>query len=316
MIDMPRIRILARRRATVVTKSLTTTTPHVTTERDIYDLFRECRKEGVVIRGGRGQMEAVLSRKRRTTRYKHPPVDLVGRCYIAYFLWKLGNGPQVQRCYNSHDFYSSAPVSRIPRIFIYCTMGYAFDIRSLLAYGDSKDQGSRINLELWNPYTGQTLADSQFGRKVRWLHRLGYDLRLNITSQTGDIAQYITNVFSLISRHQYVDYQWYADLTLVQLQKLYRELHKIWNGRLPMNSAYRSDIISGNRTSLFDHKNMQRYNCELLRMELLKDIHRLVTEGLTEDHRKSGCYIFMLGLVLVSDPASRCHPTIFEVSRY
>jgi hypothetical protein len=53
-----------------------------------------------------------------------------------------------------------------------------------------------------------------------------------------------------------------------------------------------------------------------LRVELLKNIEKLITEGETEDHRKNGCYIFVLGLVLVSEEASTSHPGMYHAAYY
>jgi hypothetical protein len=49
-------------------------------------------------------------------------------------------------------------------------------------------------------------------------------------------------------------------------------------------------------------------------LELLQDIERLITEGVNEDYRKNGCYIFVLGLVLISEDAATSHPAMFQAA--
>lgn len=100
------------------------------------------------------------------------------------------------------------------------------------------------------------------------------------------------------------------------LQRLYYELFEIWNYRLPMIEKYKSEMVKG-LGILNNNEIIKRYEpsmCDKLRLELLKNIERLVTEGLTEDHIKTGCYIVMLGLVLVSEDAATSHPHLYQAA--
>ena len=157
-------------------------------------------------------------------------------------------------------------------------------------------------------------------RKTRWLKKFGF-ITVHIRkerklSPDEKVRQYTVNVFSQLTEHQYVDHHWFIDLKFESLKKLYYELFEIWSYRLPMQKSYKEEMVKNGQ--LFNNwKNVDRYESSMnrkLRLEILKNIERLVTEGKTEDHRKSGCHIFMLGFVLVSEDAATSCPHLFQAA--
>jgi len=177
-------------------------------------------------------------------------------------------------------------------------------------------------------------------RKLVWLKRLGYPIahtdsksksksksetesKSNSKSEADShwsdrsIKQYTVNIFSSINDYQYVDHEWFDELTFDGLKTLYHELYEIWYYRLPMQNDHKESITSA--TIFSNWESVRHYQMSMankLRIELLKNIERLVTDGATEDHRKSGCYIFILGLVLVSEPAATSHPCMYHAAYY
>ena len=94
-------------------------------------------------------------------------------------------------------------------------------------------------------------------------------------------------------------------------------MYEIWDYRIPMDSLYKSELVNGEIFSNWD--SVKRYRTTMinkLRIELLKNIEKLVTDGKTEDHRKAGCYIFMLGLVLVSEDAATSNPILYQAAHH
>lgn len=293
----------------------------------ITDLVKLCRKYNIIIRGGKKNICDTLKKKLYQTQYRETnPVQIVGRTFIRYLFWKLGRCDLESKCNNEHDFYTSAPVSTIPICYRFYTQNQAqvhgYDIRSLVYY---RNNGTHFR----NPYTDQLFTESEIGRldrKLVWLERLGYPVTHFSHSEQSQgqarwtdcsIKQYTVNIFSSINDHQYVDHEWFDELTFDGLKTLYHELYEIWHYRLPMQNDHKesitSSIIFGNWESV---RQYQTSMANKLRIELLKNIERLVTDGATEDHRKSGCYIFMLGLVLVSEPAATSHPCMYHAAYY
>lgn len=291
---------------------------------DIFSLMTVCRYHNVVVRGDKKRMCNALGKKLFKWKYHRTPEEYLWQGMSKYFLWKIGNGPHAQERIpvNTHDFYTSIPVTDIPASYQYHVMEdeklYTFDIRSLILCREVNTESFR------NPYTDQPFSQdvlNSIDRKCSWLARLGYPIAFSDPIQREltieeQVEQQIVDVFSRISEHQYADNQWFRDLDFAQLKQLYYELHEIWHYRLPMQATYKADMVVGG--SVFSNwASVERYRPSMhikLKLELLRDINRLVTEGKTDDHRKSGCYMFMLGLVLVSEGAQTSHPYLFQAA--
>jgi hypothetical protein len=80
-----------------------------------------------------------------------------------------------------------------------------------------------------------------------------------------------------------------------------------------MQDAHKANMV---RSPIFSKwEAVRNYkNEDKIRLELLQDIERLITEGVNEDYRKNGCYIFVLGLVLISEDAATSHPAMFQAA--
>jgi hypothetical protein len=304
---------------------------------DARDLVKECLKNQVIVRGEPENIRKVLRfKKSKIASAPAVPVPVPGpvpsssssltviaRIFIKYFLWRCGGCELRDRCINDSDFYTSMDIGKIPHVFLFCTGSqfqvYGFDIRSLVYY---RTQG----LNFRNPYTDQPFAEAdikRLDRKLKWLTRFGFptEHRQPSVKETRwtpeNIRQYTINIFSLISEHQYVDPDWFIGLSFYGLQRLYGELFDIWSFRLGMDEAHKQRITKGQLFS--NNEQIQQYQYSMsdkLRVELLKNMERLVGDGVDEDHRKTGCYIFMLGLVLVSEDAATSHPTMYQAAYY
>jgi len=246
---------------------------------------------------------------------------------MKYIFWKLGACDLETSCVNAFDFYTSSVISNIPTCYQFFTQvpgncaanatAHGYDIRSLNLYRDSSLDNFR------NPYTDQPFTEDDIRRlntKLKWLKRFDYQTNHPAPVSRLSVHQHTVNVFSAINEHQYADHKWFLDLSFYSLKSLYQELHEIWNYRLPMQSEYKSKITStSTSTSTVFHEwdNIRDYQRSMenkLRTELLTDIDKLVNSGETIDHCKSGCYIFMLGLVLVSEDAATSHPDMYQAA--
>lgn len=302
----------------------------------IRGLMSLCRYHKVIVRGDEQSMCNILKKKLYRIRYKETnSIQIVGRFFIKYLFWKLGACHLINSVNNTEDFYTSTSISVIPVCYQFFTDSdqvHGYDIRSLVFYRNNSPSDFR------NPYTNQPFTNDEIRRletKIKWLDRFGYNTchimdqapclgRGQSQSQShgnkwtvNDIQQYTVNVFSYINEHQYIDYRWFVDLSFSSLKSLYHELFEIWNYRLPMQTEHKEKMVHGTIFSNYDNvKQYQPSMANKLRVELLKNIEKLVTEGETEDHRKNGCYIFMLGLVLVSEDAATSYPNMFHAAYY
>lgn len=281
------------------------------------ELLKICRHHKICVRGNKSHLCSLLLKKIHNISPKNNPEQIIGKVFITYFLFKIGNCNLVDQCKNSDDFYTTTDLNDIPKIFLYCTKSnptYGFDIRSL----DALMSSSTL---FRNPYTDKTFDNEDLEymkKKIRWITRLGfYQKPTRSRKLTADIHQYTINIFSHINHHQYVDYNCFLNLSFDGLQSLYRELYEIWNFRLPMQNDYKLEMVQGQVFANWDSVKLYKSSMESkLRFELLRNIEKLVTDGQTEDHCKAGCYIFMLGLVLVSESAATSNPSLYQAAYY
>jgi hypothetical protein len=297
----------------------------------IHGLLRLCHQHKVITRGGPKNICNTLKKKLYKTTFKETdPSHIVARAFVQYLFWKLGRC-ELKRCVNNDiDFYTSASISTIPVCYKFFTgddtgalrQAHGYDIRSLLYFRDHGSSNFR------NPYTDQPFSEDELKRlcsKTHWLKRLGYQISYPAKLESRRpgqynaemVNQYTVNVFSALNEHQYVDHEWFISLRFDALKSLYHELFEIWNYRLPMQSGHKARMVSGqilgNWVNVSNYQPSMEYK---LRSELLKNIEKLVTEGETVDHRKNGCYIFMLGLVLVCEEAATSHPHMYHAAYY
>ena len=282
-------------------------------------LLKECSDNQVIVRGSPDNIRNTINRKLNPYHKRPTPYQIVGRVCLNYLFWKFGNCHLSAYCSNTYDFYSSVDINKIPICFQFFTgntnQAYGYDIRSLIYFRES---GSNFR----NPYTDEPFTSQELDylqRKTKWLKRFGYPTQQHQQHQQHrqqqQLLQYTINVFSILNEHQYVDYEWFTSLRFNDLRSLYRELHEIWYYRLPMQETHKANMVNSVIFSKWEAVRNYKSNMEdKLRLELLQDIEKLITEGINEDYRKNGCYIFLLGLVLVSEDAATSHPSMFQAA--
>jgi hypothetical protein len=142
------------------------------------------------------------------------------------------------------------------------------------------------------------------------LKRFGFPVTIQTFAST--IQQYITDVFGLLNRYQYCDIDWFTTLSFNGLKTLYHKIYDIWIYRAGLSDTEKKNIV---KDGVVFVNNIDEYTIDMeekLKKQLLRNIERLVTEGLTEDHRKTGALYVMLGIVQVSAQARDFHPNLFQ----
>lgn len=289
--------------------------------KDIYQLMMECRSYKLPIHGNKDRLERMLVYKQ--TGIYHGETECNKELHVAHkfldqYLYCIGKktlDSDTLNILNEYDFYSSISVGCIPKVYYFELSGtsdavYACDVRSL-------NENNTVTGSLTHPYNLDKLSEcdeQRYNRKMKWLDRFGYVLIYPKQNKPNTIDQLTTNVFSNIIQYSYVDAQWYIDLGFDELKQLYHELKDIWSYRLNISDYEKRRIIPDCQ---FCTKDIRGYTDDMedkLRRELLIEINKLVTQGTDEFSRKNGAMYFMLGLVLVSQPAADCNPSLFQAS--
>lgn len=290
-----------------------------------YQLLLDCMEHKIAIRGSPDNIERILNYRKYPGSVYKPTDSYYARKYLNKFLLSIGKLKQQSDIVNTTDFSTCGDISSILPEFYFemgsSTVGlaYACDIRSLCDYYTHAD-----DITPQNPYNGLPLSALDYERlqrKIRWLKKYRYSITYeNPSQQVAELStkQLTTNVFVNISKYQYVCPSWFDELQFEELRQLYLELADIWDYRLNLDDEQRRQIIPDS-ICCPNSNNIRRYTYDMidkLRRELLHNINKLVSSGVSEDDRFRGSTYFMLAFVLVSEPAADCNPTLFQSAFY
>ena len=260
---------------------------------DDFDIMKLAMRHRIPIQGCKADLYHALRR-----------IGKIYKIFVKYFLWKLG-GPYIEPV-NSEDYFTGSDISSVSPYYLFSIVEhgkqYHFDIRSI----------TDTNVYTTCPFDEHTRA--RYLRKVRWLERFGFPTIYSSRAKTVD--QYAVDVFQLVNRYQYCDIEWFTSLSFDQLVNLYDKIADIWIYRAELDATEKRNIVKGGIVFTNTVNSYESNMIEKLRHQLLRNIERLVTEGITEDHRRTGALYVMLGLVQVSEDASAFHPNLFQAAYY
>lgn len=272
-----------------------------------YEIFRQCRKKGIVIRGNTRNLEKILE-YRRTGVYKYDDSHYARR-YLDHFLCKIGcsNGQCRSKPVNDSDCVTSCHYTAIPQshYFEVTEAGriYAYDIRTLNSEESLFNQFTHTPLDQTN--------QERFRRKVKWMEKYGYPTKFTETEDRElSVEQLTTNVINHINRHHYINRLWFDQLDMRGLKELYANLHDIWTYRLDLTDEVKVDLMPPDGIFCPNADLVQSYTEQMedkLRREIL-----IFVDKLTQN--RVGAIYFMLGLVLVSEDAATSYPELYHTA--
>lgn len=228
---------------------------------------------------------------------------------------------KISDCINQEDFLSFEDLSEIPEKYIFIYKDnvdnhiYGFDIRSIITlFNDSTKH--------YNPYNNR-----QFNKKVvKSMIEFYYYLKTKKTNIMieneiiKDPYQYIREkaikVFQImnVELNNYADVNWFLNLNIHQLRKLYRNAEDIWNYRaqhltedirkkhIPKNDAFQMPVYTF--TKLININHMRRI--------ILQEFFKFITEGESIDECKTGAMWMLTALVEVSPEACNAMPWLLQ----
>ena len=287
---------------------------------DMRELVNQCIKHKVVIRGNRAALQRAL-RCKVDGRSGRTLQETRRKVLYQMLLWRMGGGHRMKgaHIYNDTDFFTGTSIAQIPLAYIFCipdsTGGLmVFDIRSLNGFLQERPWDQ----EPVHPYTMKPLSTEDRRRlkvKNTYLEKLSYHTTHCRSVVPVPLRTKAVSVFQLLSRYLYVDYEWFWSLSFRALLTLYEEMWELWVHRLMLTQEARRRVVRGG--TIFDKwkETVCKYTPamkDVLREEILHNLERLLTEGVSDEDRKSGAIYFMLGLVTVSPQAAACNPALYE----
>jgi hypothetical protein len=253
----------------------------------VSDLKHTCKTNGIDIKGCK----------------KKQLIELLDHCY-GYEVLDL-RGPNINsldELTNNEDFFSFDKLESIDKELLFIIeetkFTYGFDIRSFKKLIETTNK---------NPYTMTDFTGEikdRYKKRVEQLKNkkisLDYEPETQMTPEQ-EFYQRVLKVFIKMDELNVVasgtNPNWFLELSLNQLKKMYRVLEDIWNFRSNMTNEQRNKIVPGNnifRYPLFWFLNIDEK--EKIQLLLLNEMDKLVSSASNINDKITGCYYILIAL--------------------
>ena len=222
------------------------------------------------------------------------------------------------KCNNTMDFYTYDTIDEIDKKYFFSYR----DNNSLIWFFDIRSFNKLIELKQGNPFTRDKfpLSVIESARKLTKHLDLENDDSESIDNETVRLTreqalkQKTIDIFSQMDQFGYgCNIEWFLNLNIRKLKKLYRNLEDIWNYRLNLTHNIKSRISPPNGlvfnipihqvNVLTDRISVQ----DIILTEVMK-----FNNAITNEDKKLGYMYFLLGLGLVSRECYECHQWIIH----
>ncbi len=253
----------------------------------VSDLKHTCKTNGIDIKGCK----------------KKQLIELLDHCY-GYEVLDL-RGPNINsldELTNNEDFFSFDKLESIDKELLFIIeetkFTYGFDIRSFKKLIETTNK---------NPYTMTDFTGEikdRYKKRVEQLKNkkisLDYEPEKQMTPEQ-EFYQRVLKVFIKMDELNVVasgtNPNWFLELSLNQLKKMYRVLEDIWNFRSNMTNEQRNNIVPGN--NIFRYPLLWFLNIdekEKIQLLLLNEMDKLVSSASNINDKITGCYYILIAL--------------------
>ena len=253
----------------------------------VSDLKHTCKTNGIDIKGCK----------------KKQLIELLDHCY-GYEVLDL-RGPNINsldELTNNEDFFSFDKLESIDKELLFTIeetkFTYGFDIRSFKKLIETTNK---------NPYTMTDFTGEikdRYKKRVEQLKNkkisLDYEPETQMTPEQ-EFYQRVLKVFIKMDELNVVasgtNPNWFLELSLNQLKKMYRVLEDIWNFRSNMTNEQRNNIVPGN--NIFRYPLLWFLNIdekEKIQLLLLNEMDKLVSSASNINDKITGCYYILIAL--------------------
>jgi len=207
-------------------------------------------------------------------------------------------------CNNEEDFFTYESKEDIDDIYFISytdekNLTWGFDVRSF---------NKLLQFDCKNPYTRENFPDN-FILKAKTVTKIlkNKNLKLNHNSEIAkerknNIKQLTVDLFSEIEISGYdCNIQWFLDLDIRHLKKLYKILEDIWNYRAQLSQEVKNNIVPPNgiifNTPIYD---INRITIRRELQELIINDASKFKTAVTQSDKNLGFMYFLIGLGHVS----------------
>ena len=221
-------------------------------------------------------------------------------------------------CNNDTDFYSYDSIDDINDKYFYSYKDsndfiWFFDIRSL---------NKLIELKQPNPYTMKEIPKSIIEEVNKLTEKLNMQEKDELINKKEIkrnkrqiIKQKTIDLFSDIDTlGNYCQPEWFLNLNVSLLKRLYRNLEDIWNYRLQITNEVKSRICPPNGLAFTTRvSDVMRYTSKETLQELILNEIMKFSNAVTLEDKKLGYMYFIIGLGFVSKECLESHPWLMHI---
>ena len=229
---------------------------------------------------------------------------------------------------NTTDFYTLDSIESIPEEYLYdyeeAGLYYAFDIRTLYDYLQSCNPLEGYK----NPYTQLDISEEKF-EQIKRAHKKLQKRGLSVDNYKEDVKLEpekelewrCLGIFQKINElGHYSEYNWFWELKLQGLKRMYIELEDLWNYRIYLTPEQKQKILPKYRP--FRTVTVPQFtlisNIAAARKVLLDEIEHFITMGRPEgkngnDNKYTGSIFVLTALVEVSPIAAKIMPHLVPI---
>lgn len=244
------------------------------------------------------------------------------RGHIIRFFNKL-RGPALFKrhlCNNDCDIYLMDSINTIHLLDFYSVKEddnfiYGFHIETIYKYINlNKDK-----IEINNPYTNKPFhSDSIKNINIiyNFYKKIGFrEPIVNIIPQNIDfiIKNKVLTIFQKMDQlNNYTDIEWFLCLDFNQLIKLMYLIKDLFEYRMDLSQQKKNDILSIGYVFPKENKYYKNLMINQLKMEILDEFDKLVSQGKTRDDKYIGSLVILSGIVELVPNCASSYPWLVQ----
>lgn len=222
-------------------------------------------------------------------------------------------------CQNSEDFYTFENYNDISDDFFFSYKDshdkiYYFDIRSFNKL-IKKSKNKPVN-----PYNREEIPQNIIDiAHNRIKHMIRNKIQTEFIDDSAPMTEeqlYFSQVLDIFQKIDELNVtaagtnpKWLVDLNINKLKKFYRNLEDIWNYRANLTLHQKKQIVPNNDVfNISMNKIFLTNNLKKVRNIILTDMEKLVSSGVSDNHKTTGCYYILIALSEISPLCAEALP--------
>lgn len=227
------------------------------------------------------------------------------------------------QCRNQEDCYSMDTIDDIPDCYFFSTQDkhgsiFFFDIRTFKKLIEKKSE---------NPYTREPFDENTkkiFNIRMKYMKENNISIiypqeEEEIKNQTPEqkIQSKLIDIFGEIDALNVVAggtrLEWFNELNIIQLKKLYKVMEDVWNYRAELTAAQKTLIVPDNNMFVASVNFVFSLNNKMkIQNIILNEMEKLVKSSPDDTQRHTGAYYILISLTEISYQCAQDLPWLIQ----